>query len=135
MEASVVEDEVKSLQRIYQAVQRGDLDELSEALTHDIEWTLPGALPWGGTHHGHLGVQAVLEIYREHVEGPWSDPEEFLEAGDTIVVLGRVRGRTRSADRRFEVPFAHVWRLTDGMPSSFYGYLDTEPIITALEAG
>ena len=49
--------------------------------------------------------------------------------------LGRVRLRTRSTDRRFEVPLPLVpWRLTEGMPSSFHG-ISTPAIISALEAG
>jgi ketosteroid isomerase-like protein len=126
------EAEIESLRRIYTAVQRQDTDALRQAVTHDIEWTLPEALPWGGTHHGHLGIISVAESYEEHVDGLWADPDEFLEFGDLILVLGRVSGRGRQTGQRFEVPFAHVWGMTDGMPSSLRGYFDTAPITDAL---
>ena len=123
---------IEALRDIYAAIQRHDSDRLTEALTHDIEWTLPETVPWGGTHHGHLGVMAVVEIFEEHVDGLWADPDEFIYAGDDIVVLGRVMGSARSTGRDFEVPFAHVWALSDGVPSRFRGYYDAAPIVAAL---
>ena len=62
------------------------------------------------------------------------DPDDFLDAGDRVVVLGRMRGRAKSSGAEFEVEFAHVWALTDGVPSWFRGYFDTGPILAALQA-
>jgi len=123
---------IENFRRIYSAVQRGDSAELETSLTHDIEWVLPETVPWGGRHHGPLGVEAVFEIYRDHVDGLWADPDEFLDAGERVVVLSRVGGRARSSGRGFEVPFAHIWGLTDGVPSGFRAYFDTAPIMAAL---
>jgi uncharacterized protein len=128
----MADEPIDTLKDIYAAIQRHDTERLSEALAHDIEWTLPETVPWGGTHHGHLGVTAVVEIYDEHVDGLWADPDEFIEADDEVVVLGRVMGTARTTGEEFEVPFAHVWRLTDGVPSVLRGYYDTAPITTAL---
>jgi ketosteroid isomerase-like protein len=124
-----------SMRRIYEAMQRHDPDELAESVTHDIEWVLPDAVPWGGTRHGHLGVIALVEIFDDHVDGLWADPDELIDAGDSVIVLGRMRGTARSGGGEFEVPFAHLWRLTDGVPSRFRAYYDTAPIIRALEGG
>jgi uncharacterized protein len=123
------------MRRIYAALQRHDAGELARSVTHDIEWTLPEAVPWGGTHHGHLGVLAMVEIFDEHVEGLWAEPDELLESESAVVVLGRMRGTARSGGGEFEVPFAHLWRLTDGVPSRFRAYYDTAPIIRALGVG
>ena len=121
-----------TFRRIYSAVQRGDTDALQAELSHDIEWTMPDTVPWGGTHHGHLGVAAMREIHQEHVDGIWADPDEMIEVDDTVVVLGRTRGRGRASGDEFEVPFAHVWRMTEGVPSSLRGYFDAAPIAAAL---
>jgi ketosteroid isomerase-like protein len=117
---------------IYSAIQAQDFDAVQENVAHDIEWALPESLPWGGVYHGHLGVAAMSEIYLEHVDGSWAEPDEFMEYGDTVVVLGRTRGRGLSSGVEFEVPFAHVWMLSDGVPRRFRGYLDSAPIATAL---
>jgi uncharacterized protein len=128
-----VNETIDSLRGIYAAIQRHDAEQLSEALAHDIEWTLPETVPWGGTRHGHLGVTSVVEVFEEHADGLWADPDDFIDAGDQVVVLGRVSGTARSTGEHFEVPFAHVWTLTDGVPSRFRGYYDTAPIIDALQ--
>jgi uncharacterized protein len=125
-------DDVDRVRSVYAAMARWDADALADAVAHDIEWTMPEALPWGGTHHGHDGVRTMAELFTDHVDGAWSDPDDFLDAGDRVVVLGRARGRARQTDREFEVGFAHVWGLTDGVPSSFRAYLDPSEILAAL---
>lgn len=102
-------------------------------VSHDFELTLPEAVPYGGTRHGKDGFEAFAALFREHVDGGFADPDEFLEAGDRVVVLGRVRGVARQTRREFEVPFAHVWDFSDGVPSSCHSYFDTAPVLAALE--
>ena len=51
-----------------------------------------GNRPWGGTRHGRDGVAAYATIFRDHVDGLWADADDFIDAGDVIVVLGRLRG-------------------------------------------
>jgi uncharacterized protein len=129
----VADEDVMALRRIYSAMSRWDVEELQSDLAHDIEWELPDTVPWGGTHHGHDGIEAIAEIYQDHVDGLWADPDDFLDAGDRIVVLGRMSGRARSSGRDFEVAFAHVWGMDEGVPSQFRGYFDTGPVTAALE--
>lgn len=131
----MAEEQLSYVRDIYSAMQPFDAEEISGALAHDIEWNLPDALPWGGTHHGHEGIAAISEIFNDHVEGTWADPDEFFDAGDCVIVLGRIRGRARGSGAEFEVSFAHVWVMTDGVPSWFRAYFDTAPITSALQGG
>ena len=126
------QQDVESLRRIYDAFSRWDVEELVADLAHDIEWNLPDALPWGGTRHGHDGVLAFASVLQDHLEGSWADPDDFLDAGDRMVVLGRLRGRARATGQAFEVEFAHVWKMTDGVASRLHAYFDTAPIMAAL---
>lgn len=127
------EHDLKALRRIYSAINRGDIDELASDVAHDIEWTLPERVPWGGTRHGPDGIRAFAEIFRDQVDGNWADPDDFLVAEDRIVVLGRLRGRARGSGQDFEVEFAHVWTLTDGVASRLRAFYDTEAVVAALE--
>jgi ketosteroid isomerase-like protein len=133
MLASMGEEDIRAVQRIYTALTRWDVDDLVADLTHDIEWALPDALPWGGTHHGPDGVRTFAGIFRDHVDGPWADPDDILDAGDRIVVIGRLRGRAKASGQEFEVGFAHVWTLTDGVASRAQIFYDSAPILAALE--
>jgi uncharacterized protein len=130
----VSEHDVKSLRRLYSALSRWDIEELLSDVAHDIEWSAPDTVPWGGTRHGHDGVRSFARIFQDHVEGPWADPDDFLDAGDRLVVQGRIRGRARATGREFEVPFVHVWTLTDGVASRVRIYYDSAPIMVALRA-
>ena len=127
------EEEVQALRRIYDAFSRWDVDELCRNVTHDFEMNLPETLPFGGTRHGYDGVWAFAVVYRDFIEGAWADPDDFLDAGDRVVVLGRMRGRAKATGRAFEMPFAHVWTLTDGVASRCRAYLDSAVVTLALE--
>jgi uncharacterized protein len=126
------EFEIEALRRIYDALARWDVDEFANDVTHDFELVLPKTVPWGGTRHGRDGVEAYAAIYRDHVEGQWADPDDFIEAGDLIVVLGRLRGRAKATGEEYEVGFAHVWTLSDGMPSRCRSYFDTAAVMAVL---
>ena len=129
------EYDVQALRRIYAAINRGDFDELAADVAHDIEVNLPDPLPWGGTRHGTDGIRAFTTLFSDHVDGTWADPDDFLEAEDRMIVLGRRRGRARATDLEFEVDFAHIWTLTDGVASHLRGYYDTAPIAAAFGGG
>jgi ketosteroid isomerase-like protein len=126
-------DDIQIVRRVYDALIRWDVDDLLRDLTHDIEWTLPESLPWGGSRHGHEGVRAMLTIFEDHVDGRWADADDYIAAEDRIVVLGRLRGRGRESGVEFEVPFAHVWNVSEGIASRCRSYYDTAPIMAALE--
>jgi uncharacterized protein len=128
------EDEIQAVRRIYDALSQWNVDELAKDVTHDFELILPETVPWGGTLHGTDGVKAFATVFRDHVEGQWADPDDFVDGGDLIVVLGRLRGRARATGEEFEEHFAHVWTLSDGMPSRCRSYFDTAPIMAALES-
>jgi uncharacterized protein len=128
-----VDEQVEiTFRRIYAAIQRHDWEDLSRSLTHDVEFVTPESLPWGGTHHGPFGVETFAQAFADHVDGIWADPDEMICEDDRVVVLGRISGEVRATGRGFEVPFAHVWGLSDGVPSRFRAYLDTAPIHEAL---
>ena len=128
----MAEPEIQAVRRIYDALSKWNIDELAKDVAHDFELILPVTVPWGGTRHGRDGVEAFATIFRDHVEGQWADPDDFIEAGELIVVLGRLRGRARATGDEFEEHFAHVWTLSDGMPSRCRSYFDAAPIMAAL---
>ena len=104
--------EIQAVRRIYDAFSQWNVDELTKDITHDFELMLPETVPWGGTHHGPDGVEAFTTIFRDHVEGQWADPDDFIDGDDVIVVLGRQRGRAKATGERYEVHFAAAWSLS-----------------------
>ena len=125
-------EDVQRLREVYEAFDRGDADAFVGLLAHDIEWRVPEVLPWGGARHGHDGVRTYLDLLREHVSGGWGTPEEFLDVGDRVVVLGRFTGTARASGREFETPFVHVWTSSDGVPTRLVHFVDTAVVLEAL---
>ena len=111
----------------YAAFARDDLDGVLVLLDDNIEWHQAQGLPHGGLYRG-------VEEVRQHVFEPldrdwWQEftvtPEEFLDAGDEIVVLGRYRGVAKGTGRTLDVPFVHVWTISAGGVRRFRQFLDT----------
>ncbi|HZP72270.1 MAG TPA: nuclear transport factor 2 family protein [Gaiellaceae bacterium] len=115
------------VQRSYAAFARGDLDGVLGDLDPDIEWVQAQGLPHGGTYHG---IAEVRRNIFEPLDAEWwdeftADPDEFVDAGDEVVVLGRYRGVAKGTGKRLDVPFVHVWTFRDGKATRFRQFLDT----------
>ena len=51
-----------------------------------------------------------MEAFREM----WIEPEEFIDAGDKLVVPVRFGGQARHTGIELEFTFVHVWTMRDG---------------------
>ena len=125
-------EDVQRLREVYDAFDRGDADTFVGLLAHDIEWRVPEVLPWGGRRHGPDGVRTCLDLLREHVAGGWGTPEEFLDAGVRVIVLGRFTGTARATGRDFETQSVDVWACSDGVPTRLVHFVDTAVVLEAL---
>ena len=124
-----------TVRRSYAAFARGDLDGVVADMAHEIVWEQAQGLPHGGTYHG-------LEAVRRHVFDPldeewWdeftADPDEFLDAGSEVVVVGRYRGIAKATRKQLDVPFVHIWTVRGDKAIRFRQFLDTAGWVNALE--
>jgi len=60
--------------------------------------------------------------------------DEFLSSGDCVVQIGRTRGRVLSTNREFDARELHVWRLRDGLVTSYEVFIDVPEMLAALAA-
>jgi ketosteroid isomerase-like protein len=58
--------------------------------------------------------------------------ERRIAAGDTVVALGRIQGKTRKAAVPVDVPFAHVWTVREGYLQRLRAFTDTAVLAHAL---
>jgi ketosteroid isomerase-like protein len=127
-------EDVQRLRGVYDAFDRDDADVFVGLLAHDIEWRGPGPPPAPGAPppHGPDGVRTCLDLLREHVAGGWGTPEEFLDVGGRVVVLGRFAGTARATGRDFETPSVDVWTCRDGVPTGLVHFVDTAIVLAAV---
>jgi uncharacterized protein len=122
------------VRRSYEAFERGDLDAVLADLDPEIEWHQAQGLPHGGLYRGRDEVRR--NVFEPLDAEWWSEfsalPDEILDAGDELVVLGRYRGTAKGTGKRLDVPFVHVWTLRDERATRFRQFLDTAGWIEAL---
>jgi ketosteroid isomerase-like protein len=126
--------DVETVQRSYDAFERGDMDAVLADMHPDIEWHQAQGLPHGGLYRGLAEVRRNIfdPLDEEWWETFSAVPDEFLDAGEHVVVLGRYRGVAKGTGKRLDVPFVHVWTLAGGKAVRFRQFLDTAGWVAAL---
>jgi uncharacterized protein len=116
-------ENVQVLRDGYAAFARGDVPAVMAAFDESIVWNTPRTLPFGGTYEGHAGVGGFFA----GLASRWTDlsvePEEFIDGGDTIVVIVRLRGT--AAGGTLDSQAVHVWRMRNGKATSHTEFSDT----------
>jgi hypothetical protein len=114
------------IESLYEALTRGDVSTVRPLLDPRIEWTEAEGFPLAGTFHG---PEAVIKGVLMRLATEWENfrtvPDEFVDGGGTVVVLGRYAGTYKATGRTFRAPFAHVWKVRDGRAVSYVQYTDT----------
>jgi len=131
------EDNVALVRGIYDAFAAGDVAGLLGRMSPDMVWNEAENFPYadGNPYRGH---DAILGGVFARIGGEWDGfsavPHEYLDAGDTIVVLGRYGGTCKATGRAIDAQMAHVWRVADGMVTAFQQYVDTLQVARATGA-
>ena len=126
------QQDVETMQTAYSAFNRADIPAVLEAFDADIEWVEPGGgnAPKGTFRGAQRVAQDVFSQVPAHFERFEAGAEQFIDAGDTLVVVGRFRGRSK-AGRDMDLPFAHVWQMRGGKAARFQNCPEAKPWATA----
>lgn len=121
-------DNLELVRSIYSAFAAGDVPGVVSRMAADMEWNEAENFPYAD-RNPYRGADSILSGVFARLGAEWESfaaiPEEFLDAGDTIVILGRYRGTYRATGRMLDAQLAHVWRVRDGKAVSFQQYTDT----------
>ncbi|MDB6079734.1 MAG: hypothetical protein JWO82_3481 [Akkermansiaceae bacterium] len=122
---------VQTVWQIYAAFQLRDLPTVFGLFSPEIEIVQSGELPWGGIYHGHTGAQQFMEKLTSHVTSAVL-LERFIDAGDSVVAIGRTQGTVNGNGQAFDVAIAHVWTLKDGLAVKAQYHIDHPAMLKAL---
>lgn len=130
---------IENIRRLFKAVEERDIAGVVAAYDPEIVISDAESLPYGGTYHG-------LEGARQHIEGAaqtWNHLQPlaarnmdavFLDAGDYVIVLWRLRGLDTNSDRKLDLPVVSVYKMRGGkIIESQMFYADTVAILQFLE--
>ena len=117
--------DVELLRELYSEWERGDFSR--EILSPDIVSQNHGFVDMDA---GQRGLDEVLAVQREWLR-QWERPfrieaEEYLEAGELVVVLVRWMGRGKGSGAEVESEGAHVWQIRDGKAVRWDVYRDRD---------
>lgn len=104
----------------------------AQSLDPEVVWHSAGDLPDSGTYVGQADVAAYLSGWAQAFEDFRAEPEEFIDAGDRVLVVLRVSGRPKESRQTVEVPSNHVHRLVDGVTVEAWEYRTKEEALRAL---
>jgi ketosteroid isomerase-like protein len=124
------EQNVEIIRAIYDDWLAGDmaLDRFDPEITMVDSETIPGG-------SSVEGIDAVRR-YMESFPGYWAEirfePEEFIEAGEQVVVMARLVGRGRRSGVRVERLWAYVWTLRANRALRMAAYADRAEALAAV---
>ena len=85
---------------------------------------LTGAMLEGVSYRGHEGMRQWFEDVAEYWESMWVEADEFLDAKQAVIVLGRVHGCGKRSGVAIEAPAAWVFHVRGAHLSYLRFYLD-----------
>jgi uncharacterized protein len=114
--AAVSRENVEIVRASWEAWSRGDMDALFEFYDPAVEWDMIHSyVPDMGVFHGHEGVREFFREWRAFFAEYHAEPEQFIDAGDSVVVRVRQEGRGRASDVAVEMPgYWQVYKLRGG---------------------
>ncbi len=129
------QENVQVVRGLYEALAKGDVPAVLEQLDQSVEWNEAENYIYAD-RNPYIGPQAVLEGVITRLGTEWEGytvtPEEFLDAGDRVVVLGTYSGIYKATGREVRAQFAHVWGVREGRVKSFQQYTDTKQFADAV---
>ena len=122
------EDNVKTIQAVYEAFGRGDLPAILDTLTDDVDWASDASsteVPWWGVRHGKDAVTDFFVQLAGATELQEFTTLELIGEGDVVLTVVRYRVKSRSTGRDAEMLLHHYWKFRDGKIAYYRGGEDT----------
>jgi ketosteroid isomerase-like protein len=128
-------ENVETVRRGYELYAAGEIGAVADLTADDAELAGAGGLgvegTAAGTRRGPRGFVQASEEALEAFEDYRIEPEDFIDAGDTVVVPVRIAGRGRASRMELEMSLAHLWVLRDGKVITGEVYRTTEEALEA----
>ena len=119
---------VELVRAIYAAFGAGDVEGVVSRMAPEIEWNEAENFPYADGNP-YRGPEAILGGVFARLGGEWDGfaavANEYLDSGETVVVVGRYTGTFKATGRAVDAQMAHLWRIEDGKAAGFQQFTDT----------
>ena len=128
------EDNIKTIQSIYEAFGRGDVATILEGLADDIDWgtdSASRAAPWYGERHNKAQVGKFFEDFGSTMEVDEFTPLTFTANDQDVQSIVKLRARVRANGNPVEMQLHHWFRFANGKIVFFRGSEDSAQSVAA----
>jgi ketosteroid isomerase-like protein len=101
---------VAVVRQLFESYERGDYEEAAECLAPDVVYEVGQELP----ALGRAAVRAMWERWDSTWEEAETVPEEFIDAGDHVLVTVKYSTRGRGSGIKYEERLFDVYTFSDG---------------------
>jgi len=119
---------IELVRGIYSAFAAGDIPAVLGAFDPAIVWNEAEHFPYADGNP-YIGPHAVLNGVFARCGSEWDGfsvaIDELLDAGDTVVALGRYHGTYKATGHAQSTQLVHVWRIASGKVIRFQQYANT----------
>jgi ketosteroid isomerase-like protein len=120
----------ETAKRGYEFFLRGDVPGLVREIIHDdCTWIGAGPkdkLPWAGHFNGKQGVANFFSVVAQHLHFTKFAPHEYVEQGETVVVIGTSSAQVKSTGKSVDNEWVHVVKFRQGKLIFWQEYTDTD---------
>jgi uncharacterized protein len=117
------------IQELYRAFREKDYDAFLHICTPDLEWIQNEGFPQGATYQCAASVvEGVFKSNDERWEKFSFRVDQYLDAGDSVIVIGAYVGFNRQTQKSLRAVAAHVYDLVDSKVCRFRMFADTKTI-------
>ncbi len=124
---------MERLRGAYQAFNEGGVEAILERLAPEFQGVRDReSSPDRETRFGKEGIKQLFDSYMEAFDVLRLEPEEFIDAGDQIVVSLHQRIRGKGSGAEVVGHIAHVWTMVGGAAVRLRVFGDKEGALKAL---
>ncbi len=128
---------LETVRSLYAAIAKGDVPTVLGLLALNVEWREADNFIYADGNP-YVGPSAVLQGVFLRLATEWDGfaaaPQQFHDAGDTVIVTGRYTAAYKATGKKIDAQFAHFWTLADGKVTRFQQYADTLQTAQAVKA-
>ena len=128
------EANIATVQNLYAAFGRGDVDTIVSGCLPDVSWASGGRKEDYPPFGARKGTDAVRDFFRSVAEvqdfNEFS-PREFYADRDKVFVLGRYEMTVRKSRQKVASEWVHVFTFRAGRVSEFREFTDTAAFAAA----
>jgi ketosteroid isomerase-like protein len=120
-------DIIRTVQEVYAAFARRDVQAILVVLSPDVEWGEPANPfnPAAGTRHGHAGFLEWVKIGRASEEILALETRQLLADMESVAVVGHTKCLAKPTGKTYETDFVHLVTFKDGKIVRFQEFFDT----------